>query len=78
MVGLSAEQYIGYMIDRKKTHDISGEVRRRVRSVAGHPALLCYGIGNEIPSSLARWLGRHQNRRVPSVTRASAQKLVQG
>jgi GT2 family glycosyltransferase len=58
MAGLSAEQYVGYLIDRRKAPDIRGLVRQRARVCADHPALLCYGLGNEIPSSLARWIGR--------------------
>ena len=57
MVGLSAEQFIGFLIDKKKMPDIQGWVRRRVETVAGHPALLCYAIGNEIAAPVARWLG---------------------
>lgn len=58
MVGLSAEQYVGFLIDKnKKPPDVRKIVREKVRSVAGHPALLCYGIGNEIPAAVARWLG---------------------
>ena len=34
-----------------------------MRSVAGHPALLCYALGNEIPATLARWLGRRRIER---------------
>src|SRR5262249_33165992 len=33
--------------------------RAAVRSCAGHPAVLCYVIGNEIPGSIVRWHGRH-------------------
>src|SRR5213078_2198206 len=59
MAGLSAEQYIGFLIDRKKTlSEIEALVRSKVRECAGHPALLCYALGNEIPASIARWLGR--------------------
>src|SRR5438309_2826689 len=59
MAGLSAEQYIGFLIDRKKTlSEIEALVRSKVRECAGHPALLCYALGNEIPASSARWLGR--------------------
>ena len=59
MVGLSAEQYLGFLIDRKKTlSEIETLVRLKVRECAGHPALLCYALGNEIPASVARWLGR--------------------
>jgi GT2 family glycosyltransferase len=57
MVGLSAEQYVGYLIDTKKPFDVAGAVREKVRSCAGHPALLCYALGNEIPAPLVRWLG---------------------
>lgn len=57
MVGLSAEQYAGYLIDTKGAPNIEELVRDKVRTVAGHPALLCYAIGNEIPASLVRWLG---------------------
>src|SRR5947209_91392 len=59
MAGLSAEQYLGFLIDRKKTlSEIETLVRAKVRACAGHPALLCYALGNEIPASIARWLGR--------------------
>src|SRR2546430_1616806 len=64
MVGLSAEQYIGFLIDRKKSvADIEALVRAKVRECAGHPALLCYALGNEIPSTMARWLGRRKIER---------------
>src|SRR5436189_6264730 len=59
MVGLSAEQYLGLLIDRKQSlAEIESLVRARVRDCAGHPALLCYALGNEIAAPMARWLGR--------------------
>ncbi|HMI90489.1 MAG TPA: glycosyltransferase, partial [Polyangiales bacterium] len=57
MVGLSAEQYAGYLIDTKDAPDIAAEIRAKVRSCAGHNALLCYALGNEIPAQLVRWIG---------------------
>jgi O-antigen biosynthesis protein len=74
MVGLSAEQYIGYLIDtNKKAPDIKGIVRENVRTVKGHPALLCYAIGNEIAAPVARWLGHkkveHYLRRIFDVVK---------
>ncbi|HEY9516926.1 MAG TPA: glycosyltransferase, partial [Gemmatimonadaceae bacterium] len=30
------------------------------RTCAGHPAVLCYVIGNEIPAPVVRWLGDHR------------------
>jgi GT2 family glycosyltransferase len=58
MVGLSAEQYVGYLIDRRGAPDVERMVRAKVRACAGHPAVLCYAIGNEIPAPIVRWLGR--------------------
>ena len=63
MVGLSAEQFVGYLIDRKEAPDIDEVVRTKVRAVSGHPALLCYAIGNEISAPVARWLGRQRVER---------------
>ncbi|HSF19311.1 MAG TPA: glycosyltransferase [Vicinamibacteria bacterium] len=62
MVGLSAEQYVGYLIDGNKNGnpDIEAVVRAKVRACAGHPALLCYAIGNEIQAPVVRWLGRRR------------------
>ena len=58
MVGLSAEQYAGFLIDRKGAPDIEELICSKVRSCAGHPALLCYALGNEIAAPVVRWLGR--------------------
>ena len=64
MVGLSAEQFIGYLIDTdKKAPNIHAIVREKVRVVKGHPALLCYAIGNEISAPVARWLGHKRVER---------------
>jgi O-antigen biosynthesis protein len=64
MVGLSAEQYVGYLADPdKKGPDVPAMVRSQVREVAGHPALLCYAIGNEIPAAIVRWLGARRVER---------------
>jgi len=58
MIGLSAEQYVGYLIDREKSPDIMAIIREKVKSCANHPALLCISIGNEVPASIVRWLGQ--------------------
>jgi GT2 family glycosyltransferase len=59
MVGLPVERYIGFLADSNKdAPDIEALVRAGVRACAGHPALLCYAVGNEIPASVARWFGR--------------------
>jgi cellulose synthase/poly-beta-1,6-N-acetylglucosamine synthase-like glycosyltransferase len=58
MVGIPVERWIGYLIDRKGAPDIGRWLREKVRSCAGHPAILCYTIGNEIPAPVVRWHGR--------------------
>jgi len=63
MVGLSAEQYVGYLIDRRNAPDIDALVRAKVRTCVGHPGLLCYALGNEISAPMARWLGRERVQR---------------
>ena len=57
MVGLSAEQYLGYVIDKRRDLDPERALRERIQRCAGHPALLCYALGNEIPAQVARWHG---------------------
>jgi hypothetical protein len=54
MVGLSWEQHIAFLDDRKLTRDIEGRVGNAVRMCAAHPALLCCVIGNEIPWPVVR------------------------
>src|SRR5687768_1723761 len=65
MVGLPMERYIGYLADRGKkgTFDITELVRAGVSSCAGHPAVLAYSIGNEIPTSIVRWHGARRVER---------------
>ena len=57
MVGLPWEQHVTFLDDRERMRSIEQRVRDGVRSCAGHPAVLCYSIGNEIPSSIVRWHG---------------------
>lgn len=66
MVGLSIEQEIGYFIDSKvdEIRRIEKTLSEKVRSCSGHPQLLCYALGNEIPASVARWLGRRRVERI--------------
>ncbi|MEW6157932.1 MAG: glycosyltransferase [Verrucomicrobiota bacterium] len=58
LVGLSWEQHVAFLSDRSRKRSIQKAVRDGVRQCAGHPALLGYAIGNEIPASIVRWHGR--------------------
>jgi GT2 family glycosyltransferase len=57
MVGLPWEQHIAFLDDSARAADIEDRLRAGVRACAGHPALLGYAVGNEIPSSIVRWHG---------------------
>lgn len=58
MVGIPWEQHIAFLEDKKNARSIEERVRGGVRACAGHPAVLCYAIGNEIPAPIVRWHGR--------------------
>ncbi len=63
MVGLSAEQYAGYLADGKSVSHVEGLIRAKVAACGAHPAILCYALGNEISASMVRWLGRSKVER---------------
>jgi O-antigen biosynthesis protein len=63
MVGLPWEQHVTFLDDPGRCESIKQRVAAGVRACAGHPAILCYAIGNEIPSSVVRWHGRHRIER---------------
>lgn len=66
MVGLAWEQHVTFLDDAGRRRRIEESVREQVARCAGHPAVLCYLIGNEIPAAVVRWYGA---RRVESFLR---------
>src|SRR5205823_14417864 len=63
MVGLPVERTVAFLDYRKCARAIEEMVRAEVRARAGHPAILGYTIGNEIPASIVRWHGRRKLER---------------
>jgi hypothetical protein len=63
MVGLSAEQYAGYLADGKDVSEVERLIKDKLAACAAHPAILCYALGNEISASMVRWLGRRKVER---------------
>jgi GT2 family glycosyltransferase len=63
-VGLAWEQHIAFLDQAGRPAAIERGVRASVAELAGHPAVLCFSVGNEIPAPMVRWLGR---RRVEGV-----------
>jgi GT2 family glycosyltransferase len=63
MVGLAWEQHVTFLDDPVLTKAIEERIREGVKACAGHPAVLCFSIGNEIPPSIVRWHGRRRIER---------------
>jgi GT2 family glycosyltransferase len=63
MVGLAWEQHVAFLDEPGRAASIEARVRADVRACAGHPAVLCYAVGNEIPTSIVRWHGARRTER---------------
>jgi O-antigen biosynthesis protein len=63
MIGLPWEQHIAFLDDKTRVRDIVKRVEEYVHACAGHPAVLCYAVGNEIPASVVRWHGKRRVER---------------
>jgi glycosyltransferase involved in cell wall biosynthesis len=59
LVGMPWEQHVTFLNDPGRARTILDRVRAGARVSARHPALLGYTVGNEIPSPIVRWHGRH-------------------
>ncbi|HTI38678.1 MAG TPA: glycosyltransferase [Vicinamibacterales bacterium] len=58
MVGLPWTQHVAFLDDAALTASIFREIETHVRRLAGHPSVLMFALGNEIPPSVVRWHGR--------------------
>ncbi len=63
MVGLPWAQHVNFLDEPGLPESIVESVRNGVRRCAGHPAVLCYVVGNEIPAAIVRWLGKKRVER---------------
>jgi GT2 family glycosyltransferase len=78
MAGLPWEQHVTFLDDKKTAKRIEAGIRAMIRKIAGHPALLCYVIGNEIPASIVRWHGREKIERFLKRLYVAAKEEDQG
>jgi GT2 family glycosyltransferase len=62
-VGLPWEQHVTFLDERRRARDIVARVAAGVRACAGHPAVLAYAVGNEIPAPIVRWYGARRIER---------------
>ena len=58
MVGFAWEQHVAFLDDPQRAERIAARLGEEVRALGAHPAILCYSIGNEIPSPIVRWHGK--------------------
>jgi GT2 family glycosyltransferase len=63
MVGIPWEQHVTFLDDPRRCRSIEERVRAGVSACAGHPAVLFYTIGNEIPAPIVRWHGARKIER---------------
>ena len=56
-VGIPWEQHVAFLDERGRSRAIEGRVREGVARCAGHPAVLCFAVGNEVPAAIVRWTG---------------------
>src|SRR5207247_2653991 len=52
MIGLNWGEHMAFLDEPGRIEEIEGRIRTWIRSCAGHPAVFCYIIGNEIPASI--------------------------
>jgi len=63
MAGLAWEQHVAFLEGRRVADAIVDRVARDVAECAGHPALLAWAVGNEIPAPIVRWHGASRTYR---------------
>ncbi len=60
LVGLPWEEHLAFLDMQETREKILDKVRQGVRACAGHPAVLGFAIGNEIPAPIVRWYGHRR------------------
>jgi GT2 family glycosyltransferase len=63
LIGLPWEQHLAFLGESRLAGSIEQRVREGARACAGHPAVLGYAVGNEIPAPIVRWHGRRRVER---------------
>jgi GT2 family glycosyltransferase len=63
LVGIPWEQHVTFLDEKALARKIRRRVARSVAATRGHPAVLGYAVGNEIPAPIVRWHGASQIER---------------
>ena len=62
-VGLAWESHVAFLDKRGVARAIERRVREGIAACAGHPAVVAYAVGNEIPAPIVRWHGKRRIER---------------
>lgn len=57
LISIPWAEHIDFLDKSRVRQEVEEMVRKAVRTHKGHPAIFGYLVGNEIPSSMVRWLG---------------------
>ncbi len=60
LISIPWAEHLEFLKDAKIRNEAKNAVRDGVSKNAGHPAVFGYLVGNEIPSTMVRWLGARQ------------------
>ena len=63
MVGIPWEQHLAILESKSVVASIHERFKIAIENCVGHPAILCYSIGNEVPANVIRWHGRKKMER---------------
>jgi beta-galactosidase/beta-glucuronidase len=57
LISIPWTQHVEFLNDRKLRNQIVETIRTAVAKNVGHPAIFAYLVGNEVPTTMVRWLG---------------------
>ena len=57
IISIPWTQHVEFLNERTLRRDIVETIRKGVAQHAGHPAIFAYFVGNEVPTTMVRWLG---------------------
>ena len=57
IISIPWTQHVEFLNEHRLKRQIIETIRRGVETHAGHPAIFAYFVGNEVPTTMVRWLG---------------------
>jgi GT2 family glycosyltransferase len=81
LVGIPTESMVAFPGEDQETSEVERILAKVLADCVGHPAVLAFAVGNELPASIVRWYGarrveRYIERLVAAVRKADPGALV--